>query len=362
MDDKNLLVEETSKPEKKKSGLKKKLLTVLFVIINIAIIAYTAFVEFSGGRPTGIEIEFNWVSVLFLLGAILCLAMAYFCETVKYITIMKSLDEKVSVKHAFEVAAFGKYYDSLTPSGAGGQPFQIWYLKSKGYSTGSSAAMPIAGFLSMQLGFVVLAIFVFIFNSSAIEITTIKIAAYFGLLMYLIVPLVILFFAFSPKAATKLLMVFINLFSKLKFIKNPQQKGEKILNTLNDYRDKIFIIIKRKSLILNLLMISILYQMALCSIPYFVLSAFGGDLGFIKVLSMCVFIYAAITFIPTPGNSGVAEGSFYLLFSGLETGGLFWSMLIWRLFTYYAFISIGALMYFYNAFIRGRVRKYFGQE
>ena len=58
-----------------------------------------------------------------------------------------------------------------------------------------------------------------------------------------------------------------------------------------------------------------------------------------------VAIYASVTFIPTPGNAGAAEGSFFAVFSALSSGYIFWAMMAWRFFVYYIFIILGALIY-----------------
>ena len=79
--------------------------------------------------------------------------------------------------------------------------------------------------------------------------------------------------------------------------------------------------------------------------PFFAVRTFGGDIGFIDAACMCIYIYAAITIVPTPGNSGAAEGSFYIIFSSLGTSGVFWAMLVWRFLCYYSFIVIGLLVY-----------------
>ena len=52
---------------------------------------------------------------------------------------------------------------------------------------------------------------------------------------------------------------------------------------------------------------------------------------------------AGLTHIPTPGNSGAADLSFYVLFStGLTTAGLaFPAMVVWRILSFYSLIIIG---------------------
>ena len=109
------------------------------------------------------------------------------------------------MRAAFETAALGKYYDSITPSGAGGQPFQIWHLHSKGYSNGAASAMPLTGFVTMQYGFVFLCAFVFIFNNGVIGVLPLKIAAYVGMFTYSIVPTMIILTAVSPRTSAKMI-------------------------------------------------------------------------------------------------------------------------------------------------------------
>lgn len=52
---------------------------------------------------------------------------------------------------------------------------------------------------------------------------------------------------------------------------------------------------------------SIIYQVAILSIPSS-FCAFGGTNGWWTVFSLVVFIYAAITIIPTPGNPAPQRG------------------------------------------------------
>ena len=88
-----------------------------------------------------------------------------------------------------------------------------------------------------------------------------------------------------------------------------------------------------------------MYQVAICSIPFFVVNAFGAKVGFLRSLAMCLYVYASVAFVPTPGNAGAAEGSFYLLFNELDVSGLFWAMLVWRFLCYYSFLLMGMLVY-----------------
>ena len=308
------------------------------------VLYFTAKDDFS--KPPKLTQTFGFTNILFILGGILCLVIVLMAETFKYMLMMKHLNEKVSFRVAFETAALGKYYDCITPSGAGGQPFQIYHLHSNGYSDGAASAMPLSGFFTMQFGFVFLAILVFIFHNNAIgDQIGIKITAYIGAVAYTIVPVMIIISAVAPKIAMKIVAFFVKLGAKLHIFKKPNHTIMKAVKALNNYSVSLKAITNSKGLLTQLLILSVIFQAAIACMPFFAVRTFGGDIGFIDAACMCIYIYAAITIVPTPGNSGAAEGSFYIIFSSLGTSGVFWAMLVWRFLCYYSFIVIGLLVY-----------------
>ena len=343
--------EENLAPERPKAKNKvlKRIGIILFVLLNAGVIGYTASLEFTKEKPAPMQ-PFTFVNILFLLGGILCLVVVLGSETIKYVLMMRHLGEKVSVRIAFETAALGKYYDCITPSGAGGQPFQIWHLHSHGYSSGASSAMPLSGFCTMQFGFVFLALMVFIFGHDAIDLPGMRITAYIGVATYLIVPLMIVISGIAPKISMRIVAFVVKIGAALRIVKNPNHKTMSALKVLHNYSTNLKKITKHKGLFLRLMVLSVLFQTAINSIPFFVIHTFGGDISFFKALAMTVFIQAVVCLIPTPGNSGAAEGSFYLVFYGLA--GAFWAMLLWRLLCYYSFIILGVAIYGYNALMK----------
>ena len=332
--------------DKEKSRKKKRrnrVLTILFVLFNIFVIVMTAYIDFSKeGRPSAPL----GVNLRYLFAAAGCFAAAMTSEWLKYYVMIRKLNGSASSRTAFEVAAFGKYYDCITPTGAGGQPFQVYYLKKKQVSKGASAAIPIVGFLTLQFSFILLAIIVFIFGTPYLNrvdsyTIAIRISSYVGIVFYASLPMLIVLFAVFPRAAGAIVSFFVTLLTKLRIIKRPEYALNRALSTFTEYRDSIVTIYKRKRLFFGVLGFGMIYQIAMCSAPFFVLRAFGSPLSYFSVFSMMILIYCAITYIPTPGNSGVAEASFYALLSTLNQGYLFWAMLIWRFFSYYAFLVIG---------------------
>ncbi len=342
--------------EKKKKKIKKIIFIILFVVLNGVVLFFTARADFSKKAPDTMP-QFTFINILYLLGALVCVVIVLMCETVKYLLMMKHLGEKPSFRVAFETAALGKYYDSITPSGAGGQPFQIWHLHSNGYSDGASSAMPLGGFVTMQFGFVFLCLLSFIFGAKYINVVGIQILSYVGAFTYTIVPVLIVLSAVKPSAAVALVSFFVKIGAKLRLIKNKDETMKNVNEKIADYSKSLRTIAKSKLLLFELMALSVLFQAAVCSIPFFVIGLFGGKIGFFASLCMTVYVYASVTIVPTPGNSGAAEGSFYLLFEQLDTAGLFWAMLVWRVLCYYSFILTGVIIYGKNALLKIIKRK-----
>lgn len=322
------------------SGRKKRLGTILFILFNVIVIGITAYFDFGKSEVIS-EKDLLDMNPWYLLAVAGCFVTALAAETGKYYIMLRRTTGTANLRTAFEVAALGKYYDNITPLGAGGQPFQAVYLHRSGIDSGTSAAVPVAGFLSLQGAFILLAAAVLIFGGRIVDSAGLMIPAYVGLLFYLFIPLAIIFFAISPSVTERVLRFFIQLFAKLRLIKHPEEKEASFIATLHDSIVSMSTIFKSKFQFLEITLLSLLFQISLCSMPYFVLRAFGNTLSFIHVFKYCIYIYLCITFIPTPGNSGAAEGSFYALFSVLGQGHLFWAMLVWRFFCYYMFIITG---------------------
>ena len=123
---------------------------------------------------------------------------------------------------------------------------------------------------------------------------------------------------------------------------------------IGEYAKSVKMIMKNRGLFIKVIALSLVFNLLVASIPYFVLTAFGGDVGFWSCFGTTVAVMSAIYFIPTPGNSGAAEGTFFVVFSALSTGYVFWAMLVWRLFSYYIYIIMGLIIYLVMHFEKKR--------
>ena len=334
-----------AEPEQKPEKKRNRLTLLLTLLINIGIVGYIAGREFLGDAENVRMISLSDVRWVYVGLGVLCFVLAVYMEYVKYRRMILATEGRDDRRSAFECAVLGKYYDNVTPFGAGGQPFQILYLRRKGLSAGNSAAIPVAGFMMLQFAFVLIAAVVFVANRSVISIApAIRYTAYLGLLMYAALPLGIIFFAFFPSGVRALVAKVTGFLGQIGILKDASMTANSLLNSLDEYVVSLKVMNKRPHFFLKLLLFSVLYQAAILSVPFFMLLAFGGSNDWWTVFSLVVYIYAAITLIPTPGNAGAAEGSFYAVFSSLEGGFLFWSMIAWRFIVYYLWLILGIIV------------------
>lgn len=332
------------KPKKK-----SRWMTWLFVAINVLAIAVMAIVEFTKddqGMPfaeVSSLLAQNWYYLLFCLGAFF---MILICESGKYLLMIHSCTGKVMFRESFEVATLGRYYDYITPSGSGGQPFQMFYLKKAGLSAGVSGALPVVGFFTNQAAFLICAIVLFIARAPVLTTApAMKVAATIGLICYSVVPILILLFSIFPGLTTGMVRGIMRFLAKVHIIKDFDRSFAKVCKYFEDYRTHLFLLSKKGAVFAMTLILSIIAQIALVSVPYFVLCACGvQNTIWVDIITLSLYVYAAVTFIPTPGNAGVAEGAFYIIFEKLSGGVLFWGTLIWRFFTYYLFIALGLVI------------------
>lgn len=336
---------------------KEKKYTVLwfaFFIVNILIIAFIAYREFHG-KEHAAAFVLGEHGIWFLLGGLFCLLMIFLTETAKCRLIMRGLREHISWRAAFETVALGRYYDALMPTGGGGQPFQIYWLAVNGYNAKTASATPAVYFITRQAASIFLTVLTFVLCRNAVS-TAIRYAAYAGLFFCCIIPVTEFCFSLNPKAITALITLLVRLGTKLHLIKNPEAVTEKAIGTLEQYHEGFLLIAGNRTLSAGLLVLSLLCRIALCCMPYCVLRTLGCPVSFRDVFPATIYIYSAVTLIPTPGNSGVSEGAFYLVFSEVGSSGIFWAMLLWRLLCYYSFLLAGLLI-FGNRVI-GKPQKY----
>lgn len=343
---------------KKKRSWKRVVAFILFIALNATVIIVTAVNEFGNSNEAAelSEVKINW---WLLIPATLCFIVAILLDIYRYVLMITKMPENKEKskkelrqeqggiwKVARRTVLLGKYYDSVTPAAIGGQPFQIYYMrKHSGLSKGESVSVPLVGMIANQVGFLVIAILCFLLSGIAYTKPALMVTAWFGLLFFAFWPVMVAGVSYFPKATTKFLKWIVKVLARLRIVKNREKAMGDIEKEISEYSKSVKIILKERGLFIKVVGLSVAYNALIMSIPFFVLTAFGGDVGFIECFTLSLAVTSAVYFIPTPGNAGAAEGTFFLVFSALSTGYVFWAMLLWRFFSYYIYIILGPIIY-----------------
>ena len=342
--------QEPPKPKKKRRWI--------WNIVLIAVIALGLWGLFgiSGEITEGEGMTFcEAMSGISVPGAVLLVAVVLgvmIVDCLKFCFVNKAVIGKVRPGVAIKTSFLGKFYDNITPFATGGQPMQIYYMTTKGVDVSLSSAVVLIRYFGSIYAFTFIGAVSMIAGVSVgvldgVESATLlQILGWVGLFVNLIIPVFIAFFVFFPKFAMKCTTWFINVGVKLRIVKNKDRVMAKALKTVDDFVTS-FKLIAKKPLWLALFILCCLAENFLTfSVPFFVMNALSCDVHgmFFTIFALNVFTTFGVSFIPTPGNSGVIEGMGVLAFSVAAGGALAWAVLFWRFAVYYIYILIGIAM------------------
>jgi len=346
----------------KRQKLFKKITTIVFIVFMAGVLAYTAYKDFFVNKnfPSLAQLKAIFkTGWLFFILAIFAFFLSFFFKGLKNVVMCKSMTGKAHFITSMETGIIGTYYNNVTPLAVGGQPFEIYHLSKHGVHGGVASSIPIASFFLNQLAFVVLGVFsLFAISRNVFDAPNYLIGVFppafytltiIGLFCCLFVPSLVILFSMLPRVGAKLVYLVIKIGTKLRIVKKPQETLQKTIKTVVHNSHCLKKIASKPLIFLSLLLLSFLENIASTSIAFFVLKGFGFDIASLSFIAewaiICTFsfvLFASITFIPTPGNSGAADLSFFLLFEAVLFSGLaFPAMLVWRLFHFYSTIILG---------------------
>lgn len=346
----------------------KTLMTVLFFVFVIGVLAYTFYNDFLA--PSEDRVPFTMEQFMaifrgswyFILLALLALFACYLFKGLKLSIMSKQLTKKWNFGISMRTGIVGHYYNSVTPLAVGGQPFEIYHLSKHGIGGGPATALPVATYFLNQFGYGLLGILSIIivstntfgikdlFDNSVVVSTAVLSLAILGVVFTMTMPLLIVLFLMFPRFCAKIVHFVMFLGGKLKIIKKPKETTYKVLKNIVLNTRCLKKIATHPMVLISTFIISFGEAIANSSMAFFVLKFFGFSLGsgvsffgeWALTVLVCVLLNNAVSFVPTPGNAGASELSFYALFeSKLMTGLAFPAMLTWRIISYYLYLIIG---------------------
>lgn len=356
---KSVVAETNKKPNKR--------LSLIFVIINIIILGIVLYTSLSGDDGLSLTEALELIKWPFLGIALAMLVLSLIIDASKFVLLIYQSTRRFRPFLAFKTMALGRYYDNITPSSTGGQPFQIYYLNKRGIKGEVATSVPLMKYICWQIGFVITSFIFLMLNYKYLmtQNSLIVTLAWVGFGMNALLLVAVLLLSTSKKIGPAVIVWFLKLLNRMKLIKNYRATFSKTMRFVVSYQRCMREF--TSNIFYFLLQILLAGAEIICnaSIAYFVYLAFIQDdpASFSLVISITLLCNLAVCFIPVPGQAGAAEISFISVYGNLFTsighkvGSI--AVVFYRLFTYYSMLLLGIGVILYDFFIGNkRAEKY----
>lgn len=349
--------ENSSAPPKKKRATRILLNIFLVAMIALGILSLFGIVkEINHDSEASFGEILRGASPLFSVVLLSVVLAAMTLDCLKFCVISKTVTGKFRVATSAKTNFIGRYYDAVTPFSTGGQPMQIYYLNTKGISGGSSSAIVLIRYIFSIMCWIILGGALMIAGSAKGVLDDVsggnllKIAGWIGIGVNLIVPAFVILFLVMPKLMTKMTVGIVKLGHKIKIVKDIDKTTARATKTVNDFKSAFKQMATNPLMFVVLLLVCFSESALTFSIPYFVMKAFSCQVDgmALAVMSLNTFAIFGVSFVPTPGNSGVMEGMGALAFSVAAGQALIWSVITWRFAVFYIYIIIGLIITVYD--------------
>lgn len=291
------------------------------------------------------------VNILWIIVAILLVFVYWGFRAVSIIIFAKKFNDEYKSKDGMKLVMATQFFNAITPYASGGQPFQVYMLRKNKLKTNEAISVVAVNFICYQVALILIGmiailsnIIFHIFN----KVTLLQYLVTFGFIVNIIVTIITLILVFSKKSNKAIAKFFISLLNKLKIIKNKEETINKINDKLSEFNKSGKILINNKKdfimgIIFNLISITCLYL-----VPIAVIFSIGNYASINVFSTMICSAYTMMigSFVPLPGGTGGIEFGFLNFFGQYLSGPILTTlMLMWRFFTYYFGMFIGAITF-----------------
>ena len=325
--------------------MKRNLISFLFIAATLGLMIALAFSnsELADAWDALYTLDLRWV-----LGALLGWFAYLLFDAMSMHYFLWRQGNRLPIASILYVTLIGLYYSNITPGASGGQPMQVYYLSKRKVPVPIGTSAISIKFFAQQLMMVLLSTTFWVTNAAFVDaqLGGFKWAIYIGYAInFASIPLVLLA-AFHRPMVQAVLLFFVRIGATLKLVKHPEETTVHINAGLDTYHASILRLAKQPKQLIWMLVLAGLSIMGLMSVPYAVYHAFGMvGTPWYQLFTLAFLLFVSASYTPLPGASGAQEGGFLAFFRGLFTQGTTGlAILVWRFFTYYLFLIIGAVI------------------
>ncbi|MDY6821175.1 MAG: lysylphosphatidylglycerol synthase transmembrane domain-containing protein [Deferribacterota bacterium] len=287
-----------------------------------------------------------------IIPCLICLVCYFFFDGIRFYYILRSLDVRVSKKLLAKVVFLNMFVSNITPSAVGGGFIQIFYLKKGGVNIGDATAATVIRTVITVVFFIIFVPIV-ILTEKNIRNTSYNIGIIFYTIVILLLYIFVIFFTvYKSKLFKKIIFLTLR---KLKRKKIISRKRFKKINTfflreISIYAFSMLNFLKTKPYYTILSVIfSGLFLFSSFTFSVIIIKGLGYDIPITSIIAYQVMVMFLMYFAPTPGSTGIAEGAYSFLFSGLiRSSDIVIVTAAWRFFTIYIGVIMGLIIFYFD--------------
>lgn len=327
-----------------RESLRKNLFGI--ITITISAIVLIAFLFFSDGinsirnLPDGLR----WPWLLMGLGFA---GVTWLLEGFTLNLICRVVYPQWKFRYSFCMGMVGVLYSALTPFSTGGQPMQIYSMHRLGMDTGAAGSIIAVKTVVYQVVMVLYALVMVVLRLPFFQknVSDFSFLTVIGLICNGTFIALVLLFSLSQRITEKLLHKAIFLLHKIHLCRKPEERYEKIRCQLSVFHGSTRLIGRSGRMYLAITLCTVFQIGFGYLIPYCLYRSFGfHEVDPLTIMAAQAYVSMVSAFVPLPGASGGAEGSFMIFFNMFFTGGtVIPAMVIWRVLTYYINIPVGCI-------------------
>ncbi len=244
----------------------------------------------------------------------------------------------------YKLAIMGFYYNLVTPFASGSQPIQIYVLNK--YKVPLSKA---SGIITNKtiLYQVVITIYCTIFiisnaNKLNYDLNSIMPLVMLGLFVNLFTFIVGFLAIINTEKVKSISYKIVDYLIRFKIFKFLSDKKTDIDAFIDEYTESIKFFMKNKKLLISTVILTVIQISCYFSISFWIYKAFNlNGHSFIYLLTLQVYLYMAISPVPTPGNIGANELAFFTIFKRVFPQTLLgYAVFLYGGFMYYSILIL----------------------
>ena len=331
--------------------MKSNKLNIAFITLASLALCIFIYVSTDFGQVKDIIYHAN---LQWLFIAVICMFSYWLLESGILYCTANSIKRKLSFHKAIKTTMIGQFFNNLTPFSSGGQPMQIYYMSKQNFDIGEASSILLMKFIIYQGALIIYTGLLLILRLTFFvnNVSQIGYLAILGFSVNLIVILALIAIGFFPTITLKISTWTIHLLHKMHLVKQKEKTIAKVTTQIQEFHEAFHVLLTKKRVLVRAIGLTALQLTAYFLIPFCICMALHiTSTSVISVIAASAFVLMVSSFVPLPGASGGAEGSFYIFFGIfiVNPALIAVAIVIWRVITFYLPLIVGIFFCRFNS-------------